>query len=342
MGGHRRGGAKGWLRHPGGPGGLALLLTGAGLTVIAAAALIVEVHLPAAPSRPAADERAADALEAIAETLGIVAGAPEGTRNVSITIRLDGEQWEDVRGAAAGLREFGTGFARRAEGIAADAGRAADKADEIDLGVRKLSETTGGVADSVGEVADKVDGIARGVRDISEEAERIGAHIWDMARPWGCDSPSCLGAVRFPHNEPSEAWGNVKCGEPGWDGWGIPGPTKSDLDGIVEKLKGRDPSDSSPIWILGHASTLGSERRNEGLSWRRARFVECYLKEKLPISFETCATGEEESKNSLRYPDFRYRIVHVFSGPPPEFFSGLKGPGETGRCLEAGQAAAPA
>ena len=330
MGGHRRGGAKGWLRHPGGPGGLALLLTGAGLTVIAAVALIVEVHFPAAPSRPTAGERAADALEAIAETLGIVAGAPEGARHVSITIRLDEGQWEDVRGAAAGLREFGAGLARHAEGIAADAGRAVDEAGEIAHGVRKLSETTGGVADGVGEVADKVGGIARDVRDMSAEAERIGGHIGDMARPWGCDGPSCLGAVRFPHNEPSEAWRNAKCGELKlddksiWDGGGIPGPTQSDLDGIVGKLKGRDPSDPSPIWILGHASTLGSERRNEGLSWRRARFVECYLKEKLPISFKTCATGEEESKNSLRYPDFRYRIVHVFSVPPLGVFPGLQ------------------
>ncbi len=331
MGGHRRGGAKGWLRHPGGPGGLALLLTGAGLTVIPVA-LIVEVHLPAAPPKPATDERAAHALEAIAETLGIVAGAPEGTRNVSITIRLDGEQWEDVRGAAAGLREFGTGFARHAEGIAADAGRTADEAGEIAHGVRKLSETTGVVADGVGEVADKVGGIARDVRDMSAEAKRIGGHIGDMARPWGCDGPSCLGAVRFPHDEPSEAWRNAKCGEPGWDGWGIPVPTKSDLDGIVGKLRGRDPSDSSSIWILGHANTLGSESRNKGLSRRRARFVECYLKEKLkppipfktPISFETCAVGEEESKNSLRYPDSRYRIVHVFSVPSLEFFSRLQ------------------
>ena len=327
MGGHRRGGAKGWLRHPGGPGGLALLLTGAGLTVIPVA-LIVEVHLPAAPPKPAPDERAAHALEAIAETLGIVAGAPEGARNVSITIRLDKEQWEDVRGAAVGLREFGAGFARRAEGIAADAGRAADEAGEIARGVRKLSETTGGVADGVGEVADKVGGIARDVRDMSAEAKRIGGHIGDMARPWGCASPSCLGAVRFPHNEPLEAWVNVECGEPGWDDWNIPDPTKSDLDYIVGKLERHNPSS---IWILGHANTLGSEPSNDGLSWRRARFVECYLKneewylkEELPISFKTCATGEEASKNSLRYPDFRYRVVHIFSGPLPGFFPGLR------------------
>ena len=315
MGGHRRSGAKGWLRHPGGPGGLALLLTGAGLTVIVAA-LIVEVHLPAAPSKPTASERAAHALETIAETLEIVAGAPEGTRNVSITIRLDKDQWEDVRGAAAGLREFGTGLARRAEGIAADAGRAADKAGEI----------------------------AHGVRGMSAEAEHIGGHIGDhiedMAQPWGCASPFCLGAVRFPHDEPPKTWENVKCGELGWNKWDIPGPTKRDLDYIAGELNGRN---SSPIWILGHTSTLGSERRNEGLSQRRARFVECYLKEKLPISSETCAVavGEAASKNSLRHPDFRYRIVQVFSGPPPWFSPGLEGPGETDRCLEAGQAAAP-
>ena len=295
-------GTGGWLRYPGGPGGLALLFIGAGLTIIAAV-LIVGAHLPK-PSpvtdTPATDrgsaERTADALETIAETLKTISGAPQDARNLSVTVRLDENQWKNVRDAAAELR--------------------------------KLSA---GIVDRVGEVADKADNIAHSVSDISEEAKHIKAGIESMTGPWGCVSPSCLGTVRFPHNEQaspdesSEVRVDEKCSDPRlWDGGNIPIPTKSDLDAIVKKLKWYRPSS---IWILGHASTLGSKNHNDKLSLRRAQFVKCRLKETLKglsISSKTCAAGEKASTDSLRYPDFRYRLVQVLSGQPPEFLSELQ------------------
>ena len=344
------GGAGGWLWRPGGPGGLVLLFTVAGLAVIVAALTVGVHHLPElhpGPSDPvkipadapetiaatlktakrAADtletiaatlktaKRAADTLETIAATLKTISEAPPDDRNGSVTVRLDKDQWQNIGDAVAGLREFNADFARHAGGIAADV----EKAAGIAFGVQKLSETT--------------DGIAKNVRNISKEAKRIEASIGSMTGPWGCVSPSCLGTVRFPHNEPtpsgesSEARVDAECDEL-WAG-DIPAPTTNDLGDIAEELKRRKPSS---IWILGHASTLGSKRRNDDLSWRRARFVECRLKdtlkdtleESLRPSIKTCAAGEKASKDSLRYPDFRYRLVQVLSDQPPEELSGLE------------------
>lgn len=308
------GGAGGWLWRPGGPGGFALLFTVAGLTVIAAALIVGVHHLPEPTRRPGSSDpvkRAADALETIAATLKAISEAPPGGRNRSVTVRMDEDQWQDIRDAVAGLREFNAGFARHAGGIAADVEKAAWTASEV----QKLSKTT--------------DGIAKSVSHILEEAKRIEAGIGDMAGPWGCVSPSCLGTVRFPHNEPtpsgesSEARADAKCGKL-WDGGDIPAPTTNDLGDIAEELKRRKPSS---IWILGHASTLGSKSRNGALSLRRARFVECRLKDtlgELLIFSKTCAAGEEAGTNSLRYPDFRYRLVQVLSGQPPVKLSGLE------------------
>lgn len=312
------GGAGGWLWRPGGPGGFALLFTVAGLTVIAAALIEGIHHLPEPPRRPGSSDpakRAADALETIAARLKVISEALPGGRNRSVTVRMDEVQWQDIRDAVAGPRESGTGSARHADGIAADVGKAA----EIASGVQKLSETT--------------DGIAKSVSHILEEAERIEAGIRGMTGPWGCVSPSCLGTVRFPHNEPtpsgesSEARVDAECSNLWTED--IPTPTKEDLADIVKELKRHDPSS---IWILGHASTLGSKRRNDALSLRRARFVECRLKdlkdtlgEPLRLSIKTCAAGEEASTNSLRYPDFRYRLVQVLSGQPPDFLECVSG-----------------
>ena len=233
-------------------------------------------------------------LEIIAERLKTIAEALPDTRNLPVTLRLDEEQWKNVSDAAAGLREFGIGLAHRVDGIAVDAGRAADKANEI----------------------------APGVSDILKEAKRIEAGIGDMTGPWGCVSLSCLGTVRFPHDKPPEVRANAECGELRAED--IPIPTKGDLSNIVRELDRRKPSS---IWILGHASTLGSESHNGDLSWRRARFVECRLKDtlgELLIYSKTCAAGEKASTDSLRYPDFRYRLVQVLSGQPPEYLSGLQ------------------
>ena len=253
------------------------MLAFAAASLLIVVALIVAVPFPKPkpiPSKLTVSERAADALETIAETLETISGVPPGTRSLSVTVRLDENQWKNVRETAAGLHKFGEG-----------------------------------IADRVGEVADKVDSITG---------------------PWGCVSPSCLGTVRFPHNEPDlpdwllEADVDEKCSQPWdsselWDDRKIPDPTKSDLEDIIKKLKAHNPS---PIWILGHASTLGDKDHNDKLSLRRARFVECYLKNtlnNLPISSKTCAAGDKASTSSLRYPDFRYRLVQILSGQPPEF-----------------------
>ena len=180
----------------------------------------------------------------------------------------------------------------------------------------------------MGEVSGKADGIARGLGEVSGKADGIARRVGKietgieaMTESWGCVSPSCLGTVRFPHNEPDllDKPGDAKCG---WKGGNIPIPTKMDLDDIVGKLKGYPPMS---IWVLGHASVLGPGDHNSKLSERRAKFVKCHLKNKdLKQSFIACAAGEKESRNSLRFPDFRYRLVEVFSGSPLKFLPNSK------------------
>ena len=404
------GGADGWLRHPGGPGGLALLFTGAGLTVIAAA-LIVGVHLPRPPgsTSPELDkgpaERAAVALETIVETLKTIAGASPAPQNLSVTIQLDKDQWQN---AAAGLRGIVEGMAGKADGIDAGVKKIAETADRISIDVKGVAKNTGriergvrgvvvgvekvaetadristdakgvaentgriergmrgvvvgvekvaetadhistdvkGVAENTGRIERGVRGVAYGTAYVADAMEGVSAHLNDLghevdllrnevgqltdrAQPPACDPPNCLGAVHFPHAWPSESEFDRACPDrESGAKWttGAPDVAQAitdDLEQVIKNWKTQEMR--GPIFIVGHASTDGASTYNKHLSERRAKFVECYLRQhrrlkKLTadIEFKPCPTGEKASTGSPRHPDSWYRVVQVFLDEPP-------------------------
>ena len=331
------GGAGGWLRHPGGPGGLALLFTGAGLTVIAAA-LIVGVHLPK-PSETVhpgiRGPRATVALETIVETLKTIAEAPPAPRNLSVTVRLDKDQWQN---AAAGLRGIVESMAGKADGIAVGVKKVAETAGRISASVKGVAKNTGrielgvrGVAHGTAYVANAMEGVSTHLNGLGREVgllrNEVG-QLTDRAQPPACDSPHCLGTVHFPHAWPSESEFSRACPDrESGTKWTTDPPDvaqaiTNDLEQVIKNWKMQEMR--GPIFIVGHASTDGASTYNDRLSERRAEFVKCYLGQhqslKEPtasIEFKICPTGEKASTGSLRHPDSWYRTVQVFLNEPP-------------------------
>ena len=166
------------------------MFTGAGLTVIAAA-LIVGVHLPRPPgsTSPELDrgpaERAAVALETIVETLKTIAGASPAPQNLSVTIQLDKDQWQN---AAAGLRDIVEGMAGKADGIDAGVKKIAETADRISIDVKGVAKNTGriergvrGVVIGVEKVAETADHISTDVKGVAENTRRIERGVRGVA-----------------------------------------------------------------------------------------------------------------------------------------------------------------
>ncbi len=306
--------AGGWWRCASDPIRVLLLLTGAGIVAIPLT-LVLAGLLPKPPPVKAVDPLKAmmKALEGIEESLS-------DARNHSITVKLEEGQWKkieaEIRNPNGGLTDRGDAV----EKILNDPGAIATGVKDIAAGVKDIAAGVEKVSDKTGAIAAGVKDIAAGVEKVSGKADGMK----DMIRPWACESPKCLGAVHFPHDWPPEpVSASDGCGKQEWKESGSEEPMCAELCGIITKLeeyitKFEEQKSPPPVWIVGHASTLGTAFHNDGLSMRRAQFVECRLREALEdLDSRTCSTGERGSAGSLRHPDSWYRVVHVFTEKPP-------------------------
>ena len=271
----------GWWRYPGAPVRVVLAFTAAGLVVIALLPALT-CFLPNGGDPPKCEDQTGgdeipngdDPLKDMAEALQGIKESLSAARDLSITVKLDEDQWKEIKTElweAAGLRGCG-------------------------------------------------DGLTCKVNAIADSVKNIAARTKGMARPWACEASECLGAVHFPHDWPEgeSIDADGKCGKREWKESGSKEPMRKELNSIITKLKNKNPS--QPVWIVGHANTLGTEPHNDGLSMRRAKFVACHLEKTLEwgnnVHFETCAVGERGSADSLRHPDAWYRVVQVFAKEP--------------------------
>ena len=322
-----------------------------------------------------------DPLKAMAEALQGIEKSLSGARDLSITVKLDKDQWREIdkrlQNPSDGLTGIGNAIATGVEKIAGNTGRIATgvenvsnetgavsagvkdiaigmknvsgKVDAIAADVKKIVGNTGRIATGVENVSNKanaiassVEGIATGVKNVSGKTDAIAADVKDIAdgmgggivvigglggmtRPWACreEPDKCLGVVHFPHNWPPEPdAASDKCEKWEWEKSGSKEPMREELKSIITELENKKLS--QPVWIVGHASTLGTEPHNDGLSMRRAKFVACHLEEEETLEwddnvhFKTCAVGvgERGSADSLRHPDAWYRVVQVFAKEP--------------------------
>ena len=392
----------GWWRYPGAPVRVVLAFTAAGL-VVSALLLALTCFLPNGPPNGAPNGEdssigsppvsapplpdGGDPLKDMAKALKGIEKSLSGARDLSITVKLDKDQWKEIKTElreAAGLRGCGDGLTCKVDRIAGGVEKIAGNTGRIATGVEKISNETGTVARGVKDIAmgmknvsveagaiaagvekiagntgriatevekitketssvsagvkdiptdmknvlDKVDAIAAGVKDI---ADGMGGGIvvigglGGMTRPWACreEPDKCLGAVHFPHDWPERGsiYADGECGK--WEGSGneepIPEPICRELKEIVYKLPSPPPPE---VWVVGHASTLGTELHNDDLSKRRTKFVVDRLEEEWGdkwgnnVHFKTCAIGERGSADSLRHPDAWYRVVQVFAQKP--------------------------
>ena len=307
MSGRRKGG---WWRYPGDRIRVLLVLTAAGLVVapliLALTYLLPKVELPMKPDDPL--KAMAEALQGIEKSLSV-------TWDLSITVKLDDSQWKEVDKR---LREVPPGPGGCGDGPAC-------KIAPIAASVKEIAGNTDRIADDVEKIADKIDETAigggntpNGTGAVADDVKDIAAGMKHMTRPWACDPPECLGAVHFPHDWPEGELidADGECGKREWKESGSERPMRGELGSIITKLKKQEPS--SPVWIVGHANTLGTKDHNVGLSIRRAEFVECRLEKALGarVCFEICSVGERGSADSLRHPDAWYRVVQVFTEKP--------------------------
>lgn len=267
----------------------------------------------------------ADSVKEIAGNTGRIAAGVEKISNET------GAVARGVKDIAMGVKNVSV----EAGAIATDVKKIAGNTGRIETGVENVSNKANAIASSV-------EGIATGVKNVSGKTDAIAADVKDIAdgmgggivvigglggmtRPWACrgrEIDKCLGVVHFPHNWPPEPdSASDECRKKWeWKKSGSKEPMREELNSIITKLENKKLS--QPVWIVGHASTLGTELHNNDLSMRRAKFVACHLEKTLKwddnVRFKTCAVGvgERGSADSLRHPDAWYRVVQVFAKEP--------------------------
>ena len=306
----------GWWRYPGAPVRVVLAFTAAGLVVIALL-LALTCFLPKKGyvGGPVPD----DPLKAMAEALKGIKESLSATRDLSITVKLDKDQWKEIDKRLQNLTGIGKATETGAEGNNATVSSVEDVSGKVDAIADSVKEVAGNTC----RIATKVEKISNETGAIADSVKNIAARTKGMARPWACESSECLGAVHFPHDWPERGsiYADGECGK--WEGSGneepIPEPICRELKEIVYKLPSPPPPE---VWVVGHASTLGTEPHNDDLSKRRTKFVVDRLEEEWGdkwgnnVHFKTCAVGERGSADSLRHPDAWYRVVQVFAQKP--------------------------
>ena len=346
----------GWWRYPGDQIRVVLAFTAAGLVVIALLPALIDL-LPNGPPPP---PNGGDPLKTMAEALKGIEESLSGARDLSITVKPDEDQTglqnpsdgltgigkaiatgvekisNETGAVSAGVEDIATGVKNvsvEAGTIATDMEKIVGNTDRVATGVENVSNKANaiassveGIATGVKNVSGKVDAIAAGVKDIADGMGGgiiVTGGLGGMTRPWACRKPDkCLGVVHFPHNWPPEPdSASDECAKRAWKELGSKEPIRKELDEIVSKLPSPPlPPPPSEVWVVGHASTLGTKDHNAGLSKRRAKFVACHLEKTLGwgnnVHFKTCAVGERGSADSLRHPDAWYRVVQVFAQKP--------------------------